>query len=274
MKTNVKRMSLGIGAAVLFGLGLPAPAAATGGVPPKAPVSAQGQPQSGARPQAKSSLPTMDEGAAPALINGQLKRMDPNAKAPASAAGTRQMAPVTAESRSPRQGQGPQVGRVPESRGADSYLHLALRVTDGSGAEVVNATEHPGTVVLSDTAGGAYIQEVTLGGKTVAVEAIADPFEVRSFPRQGADPEHGEGHAFARAKSVVIAVRVPGATLKAAAAQDVGFSLYRAKEQLHGKLDAGALEQLKREGKVERTLTTTGRALSDDIALKGRRVEQ
>ena len=273
MKTNVKRVSLGLGVAVLFGPGLPAPAAATGGVPPRPPVSAQGQPQAGPRPQANGSLPVMDADAVePTLIDGRLKLMDPKAKV--TAVGSRQMAPVTAEARSPRQGQGPQVGRVTQASGAGSYLNLVLRVTDGSGAEVVDATEHPGTVVLADNAEGAYIQEVTLGGKTVAVEAIADPFEIRSFPPRGQDPEHGQGHAFSRARSVVIAVRAPGVTLRSAAAADVGFALYRAKEQLHGKLDAGVLEQLKREGKVERSLHTVGRALSNEIAQKGRRVEQ
>jgi len=270
MKTNVKQVSLWIGVAVLVGLGTPVSASATGGVPPAAPASAQGRSQVGPRAQPERSLPAMGP-VEPALVKGRLLRMDPDAKVVVP--GARQMEPVTAEARSPRQGQGPQVGRVAEARGAGSYLHLVLRVTEGAGVEVVDATEHPGTVVLSDVVEGAYLQEVTLGGKTVAVESIADPFQVRSFARPGAHAEQGEGHAFGRANSVVLTVRVPGMTLKSAAAQDVGFALYRPKEQLHGQLDAGVLEQLKREGRVEPSLRTSGRALSDDIVRKGRRVE-
>src|SRR4051794_19961884 len=106
MKTNVKRVSLGIGVAVLVGLGMPAAEAGTGGVPPSAPVSAQGRPQVGPRPQPEGPLPAMGP-VEPVLVKGRLSRMDPGAKV--IVPGTKRMEPVTAEARSPRQGQGPQV---------------------------------------------------------------------------------------------------------------------------------------------------------------------
>src|SRR5262245_50874699 len=58
-------------------------------------------------------------------------------------------------------GGGGQTDLVAGPQSAESHLHLVLRITEGGGAEVLDATEVAGEVVISDEPTGTFVYEVT-----------------------------------------------------------------------------------------------------------------
>ena len=171
-----------------------------------------------------------------------------------------------------RGGSGEQQGRVkqtPEKTG--SYLHLVLQVTQDGETEVVKATELPGEAPLSDLPTGNFTYEVLDNDEPVAVEAMTDPFEQRSF--SGPEDSETHGHYVGRAESATIIVKVPKASLDSAKLDRLAIRFYRLKPEVNlEQIDVTELQRLKQDGQLENVMEVEGTKLAPQIRLKGRRI--
>ena len=87
-----------------------------------------------------------------------------------------------------------------------SHLHLVLEISkDGSSTKVISAVRLAGAPLLSDQALGDNIYKMELNGKAVAVTAVPDPFQMRSYASED-DPE--AGHFIDSAKTGIIVMKV------------------------------------------------------------------
>ncbi|MFL6196867.1 MAG: hypothetical protein ACJ75H_21970 [Thermoanaerobaculia bacterium] len=127
-----------------------------------------------------------------------------------------------------------------------SHLQLVLRVTEGGEAEVVSAAEVPGPAPLTTEPLGDYAYEVTEGETTVAVQALPDPFEMRSFSPPGKEL----GHHIERAKAATVAVDLP-LPKDDAAVNRLGVNLIKLEPgRTLEKVDVAELARLKQEKRV------------------------
>src|SRR5262245_24390311 len=169
-------------------------------------------------------------------------------------------------------GEGQQQGRInPTSDKSTTHLHLVLRITQDGEAEVIKATELPGEAPLTDAPTGNFAYEVLDDSQPVAVEAMTDPFELRSF----SGPENSEtfGHNIERAESATIVVKVPTAALDSVKLDKLTVRVYRLKPEVNlEKFDLDELQRMKQGDQVEKVLEVASDKLAPQIKQKGRRL--
>jgi hypothetical protein len=187
---------------------------------------------------------------------------------PSLAAQSPEQIPGSAGGTTQPQRRGPSKAIAP----AGSHLQVVLHLTQEGTAEVLSATELPGEAVLSDVPAGDFIYEVTSNQQTLAVETMADPFELRGFP----DPDgtSSQGHQRARAKTARLIVKIPQATLASTALDRLAVRLYKIKpgvqmEQIH----AAALQKMKESEQLEMQLDLPDHQLGPELRQKGRKAE-
>jgi hypothetical protein len=151
-----------------------------------------------------------------------------------------------------------------------SHLDLVLRLSEDGRAELVRATELPGSAVLSEVPVGNYVYEVKKDGKTLAIESLGDPFERRSFPLPGEDP-HGGGHHLERAPSAQVVVKVPKTALADVDLDRLAIRVARIEgaERLEAVNEAG-VAKLKADGVLDERWEMSGGALAGALRSKGR----
>lgn len=169
-------------------------------------------------------------------------------------------------------GSGEQQGRVKQlSEKAGSHLHLVLQLTQDGEIEVIKATEVPGEAPLSDVPTGGFVYEVLDNDEPVAVEAVTDPFELRSF--SGPEDSETHGHYIGRAETATIVVKVPKASLDNVKLDKLSIRFYRLKPEVNlEKIDVTELHRLKQEDQLESLMEVTGSKLAPEIKLKGLRL--
>lgn len=234
--------------------------------PAGAQVNAEGRLQPDPKPWTFSAAPAMDAArpAAAQPVHGQLKLM--NAAVAAPRTGTFQEPVNSLQARAPAKGSGPQLGRRIEAP-ASTHLHLVLRVTEAGTAEVVSATELPGSPPAPAESTGEYVYEVSSGGQTLAVGSMIDPFETRSFPSK--ESGRPQVHMIGRAAEATVVAQVPDMNLGSAALRDMTFTLFKVKEGYQlSRLDAAALRDLKQQGKLERRIEGS---VGNQVMAKGRK---
>lgn len=145
----------------------------------------------------------------------------------------------------------------------ESHLVLVLEVRADGGSEVVSATELPGPAPISDEPRGDFLYAVTRGGRTVAVEALPDPFEAHAFGGPPGTPQ--EKHLFFAQPEATIVVRVPTERTRGPLT-DLGVELL--------ELESGAplervtpevLYELKRDDRVRTLMRSEGAELAPQI---------
>jgi len=96
----------------------------------------------------------------------------------------------------------------------NGYLHVVMEVSKNGNVKVLSAVKVKGAVVNTKEALGDFIYNIKLANKGVLVQAIPDPFELRSFP--GPEGSGQTGHHFEQAKTARLIVKIPTskATLK------------------------------------------------------------
>jgi len=96
----------------------------------------------------------------------------------------------------------------------NGYLHVVMEVSKNGNVKVLSAVKVQGAVVNTKEALGDFIYNIKLANKGVLVQAIPDPFELRSFP--GPEGSGQTGHHFEQAKTARLIVKIPTskATLK------------------------------------------------------------
>jgi len=89
----------------------------------------------------------------------------------------------------------------------NSYLHVVMEVSKNGTVKVLSAVKVNGTVVNTKEALGDFIYNIKLANKSVLVQAIPDPFEMRSFP--GPEGSGLAGHHFEQAKTARLIIKIP-----------------------------------------------------------------
>lgn len=198
-----------------------------------------------------------------APVAGKVSRMEDALKATARPVGTEQPTFQAAQALRPSGGGG-QKGRPAAPEVAGSHLQLVLQVNSDGGAEVASAAEVPGPAPLNDEPLGDYLYEVTDGGTTLAVQALPDPFEVRSFSPPGTT----KGHHFARAKSATIVVQVPLPQADAGV-ERIGLNLIKLEPgEAPETVDLTSFARLRQENRVRVLATVPAAQLAPQIRLK------
>jgi hypothetical protein len=183
------------------------------------------------------------------------------------------LASLSAQTREQEAGQGMQQrGGVKKiTPPAGSHLHVVLRLTEDGTAEVLTATELPGEAVVSDVPAGDFVYEVASDQQTLAVEAVPDPFELRSFP----DPEATsfQGHHRARAKTATLIVKVPKASLASTDLDQLAMRFYKLKPDVQlEQINPAELRKLKESDQLEMQLAVPDHQLGPELRQKGRKV--
>lgn len=159
----------------------------------------------------------------PKADTGKTKRMSAFRKAKA----------VRASARRPDQKKPPAAtGRAAAktAKQPEGYVRLRMRVHNGD-MTVVGAKAVEGPLVESKLQGDlAY--EVTVGQKRVAVGAIPDAGEKRSFPHPTSRKAELRGHHVTPLDTYEVNVRVPKEEVSAAALPRLEVALYRVKKEL------------------------------------------
>jgi hypothetical protein len=162
------------------------------------------------------------------------------------------------------------VQAVPDaSQPAATHLHLVLRVSEKGSAEVVSAAEVPGAAVLPDAVTGDYLWLASRDGRTLAAGSVPDPFASRGYAPPGSpSEEHG------RMEAASIVVRVPGVGLDTPL-DSLALELYRLSPAPDGsampRIDAGTVERLRKEGRLEQIARVSGAELASQIRRVGRK---
>jgi hypothetical protein len=145
-------------------------------------------------------------------------------------------------------------------------------VTAEGKAEVVRATEVPGELILDDQPSGNFIYEAARGEKTVAVQAIPDPFERRSFTDL-AGPHKGEGHHIERAKSADVIIKVPNTNLTNAG--NLSLRLFKIKPggRPIERIDVATVDAVKQAKGLETHFELVPETVASQIKKVGKKLE-
>ena len=202
--------------------------------------------------------------------SGDIKTMEAElARSPQGVSGNKQPDFDAKVAERPGQGAGPQKGKDRQTPSA-SHLHVVLRISDTGSIEVLSAVEVPGDAIMSDEPVGDFVYEVTVGEQTVAVQALPDPFEMRSFSPEGTPQQ---GHNIERAKKATIVVKVPGMSATSARLNTVAVRLYKIKPGARiDKINPSVLQRLREDKKVEMRFNVTSAQLGPQIRAKVRKL--
>lgn len=162
----------------------------------------------------------------------------------------------------------------PQAAAASSPKHLRvlLRVTRAGAAEVVASTEVPGEAVPSEAPIGQYLVQIQKGNQTVTVQAVTDPFEMRSYaPRD--QPELG--HHVEEAREALISVDLPNTTLASPDLETTAVRVYRIKPGTTvEKIDTATFKRLESAGRLEKTVDTSGTPVGRQMREKGTKLAE
>jgi hypothetical protein len=228
-------------------------------------------------PKPESQAPTgpkMDPNRPPEAISiqGKVEKMEEHLARPLemqAPEGIKQMPVDPTRAASPQQGTGEQQHSGAPS--TESHLHLVLRISDTGDTEVITATEVPGEAIIPDEPIGDFIYEVTRNGQPVAVQALSDPFEMRSFPGP-ADPSR-VGHHIERAKTATLVVKVPKTSLASVNLDKLEVRLYKMKADTPiEKINLESVAKLKQNNLLEMRLDIPGSKIAPQILQMGRKM--
>jgi hypothetical protein len=254
--------------------GAPLSAQTTGPGTDQGKVSKPGEVQSAPREKAKETGPTMKpDGPLPPPPAGKTEKMEDQLKTPPRVSPGETQTKVDAKkAENPARGGGAQRrGAATEAPAPGSHLHLVLRLKQDGDPEVVSAVEVPGELVTSDVPAGDFVYEVTSNGQPLAVQAVPDPFEMRSFPGPQGSPI--QGHHFDRAKTANVVVKVPQTDLARINRGKFAVSFYKIKPgQAIERLTPDGFQRMKRDQRLEAHSAITTERLTPAIQQQGRKL--
>lgn len=265
---------MAFGVAVLLSLQITMVFAQTMGGSGQGRNSRPGELQRNPKPGRQTNAPQMNPTRPPAAasISGKIEKMeDALAQSQPTAAGDKQQAVDMARAANPSQGSGEQQKRSEPGAPSGSHLRLILRMTEGGGTEVLHATEVAGEAVISDEPAGTFVYEVTGSGQTLAVQAIPDPFEMRSFSGPPGSPT--QGHHIERGRTATVVVDVPKMNLVSAVESNIAVKVYKIRPgALIDKINPAMLQKLKQENRLEIRVDLPASTLAPEIRQKGRKL--
>ena len=109
----------------------------------------------------------------------------------------------------------------------NSYLHVVMEVSKNGNVRVLSAVKVKGTPVNTREALGDFIYNVKIANKGVLVQAIPDPFEMRSFP--GPAGSGLTGHHFEQAPTARLVVKIPAGKAILRKLSTIKMDLYKLK---------------------------------------------
>jgi hypothetical protein len=240
-------------------------------------ISREGEVQTGQKKVRAASTATMKPERKPVAtpVNGKTLRMEDALKAKQpTPQGRLQPKLDMAQSEKPRMGKGAQKpGSTMVEKAAGSHLQLLVKVSPNGTAEVVSAKEVAGAAPDIPPAFGQWLYAVKNDSKTVAVQGIPDPFEMRSFAPPPGSPLEGQGHHFEQAQTAFIPVTIPNLSLKSPGVAKLSLQLYQLKDGPR-LVDPKVFEQLQQEKKLEMKIHVPAATLSRQIQLRALKVPQ
>lgn len=238
---------------------------------PEEQVSRPGQMQAGRKRTKPPTTATMKAGQRPMAkpVNGRILLMEEELKSPDGAEGKHQEKVDAALAEKPEQGTGEQKRGAPVTKPAGSHMELMLKVFSDGKAEIVSAKEVAGPVVVTQSVPGQWVYAVFSEDKTLAVHAIADPFERRSFAPPPGSPLEGKGHHVEHVQTALIPVAVPDLTFRSASTAKLSLKLYRVKEGPPLlRLDSSILKKLQDDKRLETKVLMSTDAVTQGIMLR------
>lgn len=200
------------------------------------------------------------------LIDGKVVRMEDALKASSPIVAGEQPSLEAAKALQPSGGGG-QKDRKAETVTGEKHLQIVLQVTEDGAFEVVSASEVPGPATLTDEPLGEFVYEVSEGSRTLAAQALPDPFEMRSFSE---DPN--QGHHFERAKVATIIVKVPQVTLESPL-ESLSIKLLRVKPGgAVDRMNVEELDRLKQSNRIQTVVSIPAEKLAPQIRQRGRKM--
>ncbi len=209
----------------------------------------------------------------PAVTTGLTTKMEEQLDRPVVAAGTgeRQPAVNPEQASEPAKGRGEQQAPKQKVTPGLTHLHLVLRISADGKAEVVTATEVAGPASLSDDVIGNTFYALSLGGRTLTVQSIPDPFETRSFAPKDSPQQ---GHHFGQAQEALVVVKVPNTSLAATSLQSLTLRIYNLNPGTTiQKINPAVFNQLNREKKLAMRIEVPARTLAPQIKAVGRKLD-
>jgi len=114
---------------------------------------------------------------------------------------------------------------------------------------------------------GSFVYEVVSEEQPILVQAIPDPFEVRSFSRPEGKGE--SGHYVTRSKEATIPVTLPGFTLAGSRIYGLSIRVYFLKPGvLLKEINSDVLRQLGKEDRIQRRFEISAAQLAPQIREK------
>ena len=170
-------------------------------------------------------LPLMAQNVVAPVLQAAAQKM-PDRPVASSASGPNAMKPFDATQRVE-----PVLSRrLPEMQGhaaatevsvGESYVRLRVRV-NGDNLQVLSANQVDGPLITPSTIVGSHAYEVTLDGKAISAEGLADLGEQRAFPIPGT-----EAHFITQRQSFEFNVRIPKSQVPDLALSRVAVTLYQ-----------------------------------------------
>jgi hypothetical protein len=212
-----------------------------------------------------------EERPAPTPVNGKMLKMEDALKQPQQPTEGKQQPRIEqSQAENPKMGSGDQKARAAVAKKpVGSHLELVLKVTSDGTAEVVSAKEVPGEVVPVQNGPGEWVYAVMSGERTIAAQAIPDPFERRSFAPPPGSPLEGQGHHFERASTALVPVVVPNLTLRSPQISTLSLQLYRVKEGppvLH--VDPSVFQEFQKQQRLEMKIRIPAGTLNRQIRMR------
>jgi hypothetical protein len=115
------------------------------------------------------------------------------------------------------------------ARAGESYLRLRVRVESGD-ISVVDARQVEGPLTQPSTVHGNYVAELLHNGEPVAVEAIPDLGERRSYFDPSRAPVEGGSHGSWEIPTAEFALRIPSDAISAKSLAKADIVLYQVKD--------------------------------------------
>ena len=156
-----------------------------------------------------------------------------------------------------------------ESKPTGSHLELVLKVTPTGTAEVVSAKEVAGPDLSTQSVPGQWVYAVFSGDKAIKTQAIADPFERRSFAPPPGSPLEGQGHHIEQSPTTLVPISVPNLTLKSPEISRLSLHLYQLKEGPPLlEVNPSIFEKLRQEQRLEMKIRIPAATLSRQINMR------
>jgi len=147
------------------------------------------------------------------------------------------------------------------------YYHMVIEVSRKGDAKIISAVKARGKSIINHDVLGDVIYQINVGNKPVLVQAIADPFQMRSF----AGPEGSglKGHHFEESETARIVVKMPSTREIDRNLHTLKLEMYRIKAGPEiNKIDLKVFNKLQKEKRLKTVIRIPAAKLAPQLKQK------